>query len=577
MSNLGTKKNPLKVAIVGAGPSGFYAAEALGKAEIDLEINLIEKLPNPYGLVRSGVAPDHPKLKNAIGTYNKIIENDDINYIGNVMLGKDIKIEELCESHHAVILTVGAETDRRLGIPGEELKGSHTATEFVGWYNGHPKYRNLKFDLSHEVAIIIGQGNVAADVSRILSKTADELKRTDMSQHALDALTKSKIKKIYVIGRRGPAQASITSKELKEFAEFTNCQVMVDPKEINLNSSSKKEMEEKTNAGKKRSFDLFKKYSEKFSGDKNICEKMLLIPGRSSKQGTSLNKGKTKSEYNEITTTGEMNTNDMERLGIEPGNKVKLSNEIGETVISIAKGKKPEQHPDGVIFIPYGPPSSELMADDTAGSGMPESKHLEVIVEKTKKNKTCQFQFLRSPIELKGKKGKLAKVIIENNKLSGDPFKQSAKGTGKKYELNAGILFRSVGYRGVPLPGVPFDEQRGVFPNENGRIMDQNGKQVPQLYTAGWIKRGPSGIIGTNRECAVNTVQALVEDIAKLDTGAKKEGRKALHNILKKRNVRYVTFADWETIDKEEIKRGLPKGKPREKLTSIKEMLTTIN
>ncbi|MCK5498262.1 MAG: NADP oxidoreductase, partial [Gammaproteobacteria bacterium] len=207
MAQLGNESNPLRVAIVGSGPSGFYAAESLIKSDIAVEVDMLERLPSPYGLVRSGVAPDHPKLKQAILLYDKIAQSPEFNLIANVTVGKDISVDELRDSHHAIIFTCGAESDRKLGIPGEDLAGSYTATEFVAWYNGHPDYRERQFDLSNEVAVIIGQGNVAADVARILSKTVDELKHTDIAEHALDALAESKIKDIYVIGRRGPAQA----------------------------------------------------------------------------------------------------------------------------------------------------------------------------------------------------------------------------------------------------------------------------------------------------------------------------------------------------------------------------------
>ena len=244
--SLGSEQNPLRVAVVGAGPSGFYASEALIRSDLAVEIDLIERLPSPYGLVRSGVAPDHPKLKQAIQVYDKIATNNpELNYIGNVTVGKDITVDELRNTHHAVIFTCGAESDRRLGIPGEDLAGSHTATEFVAWYNGLPDYRDRIFDLSHETAVVIGQGNVAADVSRILSKTVDELKNTDITQHALDALAESKIKNVYVIGRRGPAQAKFTSKELKEFGELEDCDAIVDKKELILNESSSAELAER--------------------------------------------------------------------------------------------------------------------------------------------------------------------------------------------------------------------------------------------------------------------------------------------------------------------------------------------
>ena len=457
--SLGTDQNPLRVAIIGAGPSGFYASEALIRSDLNVEIDLIERLPAPYGLVRSGVAPDHPKLKQAIKVYDKIAnENPQLNYIGNVTVGKDITVDELRNSHHALIFTCGAETDRRLGIPGEDLQGSYTATEFVAWYNGHPDYRDRHFDLSHETAVIIGQGNVAADVSRILSKTVDELKETDISQHALDTLADSKIKNVYVIGRRGPAQAKFTSKELKEFGELSDSDPIVDPNELALNEASETELAEKTNAGSKKIYDLFTNYSQR---------------------------------------------------------------------------------------------------------------------EPTGKSRKCYFQFLRSPVELQGD-GHLERLIIERNQLSGEAFKQSARGNGELYELETGILFRSIGYRGIEMPGVPFHESWGVFPNQDGRITD-NDVTVPQMYTAGWIKRGPSGIIGTNRACAVSTVNALIEDVPNLNSTESKSGREKVYSILDSRNVKYINYQQWKIIDQVEIDRGEAKGKPREKITSVEEMLSLIS
>ena len=456
--SLGSEENPLKVAIVGAGPSGFYASEALIRSDLCVEIDLLERLPSPYGLVRSGVAPDHPKLKQAILVYDKIAsDNPELNYVGNVTVGKDVSVDELRKSHHAVILTCGAETDRRLGVPGEDLPGSHTATEFVAWYNGHPDYRDREFDLSHENAVVIGQGNVAADVSRILSKTVDELKSTDIAQHALDKLAESNIKNVYVIGRRGPAQAKFTSKELKEFGELQACDPVVNSDELTLNAASEAELAEKSNAGSKKIYDLFVGYAEK---------------------------------------------------GL---------------------------------------------------SGKP---------------RRCHFQFLRSPVELVGT-DRIEKVVIEHNQLSGEPFKQSARGTGDRYELETGILFRSIGYRGIEMPGVPFHDSWGVFPNENGRITD-NDAVVPQLYTAGWIKRGPSGIIGTNRACAVETVKSLLADIDQLD-GDNKPGRNQLFSLLDKRDVRYINYQQWKAIDQAEVTRGESKQKPREKFTSVEDMLALIS
>ncbi len=463
MAQLGSEKNPLRIAIVGSGPSGFYAAEALIKSDINVKVDMLERLPSPYGLVRSGVAPDHPKLKQAILLYDKIAQSPEFNLIANVTVGKDISVDELRDSHHAIIFTCGAESDRRLGIPGEDLAGSYTATEFVAWYNGHPDYRQRQFDLSNEVAVIIGQGNVAADVARILSKTVDELKHTDIAEHALDALAESKIKDIYVIGRRGPAQAKFTPKELREFGELEDCDAVVDSSELELNDASNKELEEKSNIGSKKIYDLFQKYSSQ----------------------------------------------------------------------------------------PVSGPAS------------------------SKKARRCHFQFLRSPVELLGN-SKLESVRIEYNQLSGDPFKQSARGSGNTYELETGILFRSIGYRGIAIEGVPFHDSWGVFPNEDGRITE-NDEIVPRFYTAGWIKRGPSGIIGTNRACSVATVGSLLADLEKLDSSESKTGADKLYSLLDSRNVRYLNYLEWKKIDAVEVERGQPKEKPREKITYVKEMLDILN
>jgi ferredoxin--NADP+ reductase len=459
MSTLGTESNPLNVAIIGSGPSGFYAAEALIRSDLIVKVDLIERLPNPYGLVRSGVAPDHPKLKQAILVYDKTAQSEDFNFIGNVCVGKDISVDELREHYHALIFTCGAETDRRLGIPGEDLPGSYTATEFVGWYNGHPDYSERKFDLSHETAVIIGQGNVAADVSRILAKTTQELSNTDIAAHAIDALQDSQIKNIYVIGRRGPAQAKFTSKELKEFGELETCHPDIDASELELNPQSQAELEEKTNAGSKKVFDLFNQY------------------------------------------------------------------------VALPESDKPRR---------------------------------------------CKFTFLQSPVEIQGD-GKVEKIILEKNALSGDTFKQSARGTGEKIELETGLVFRSIGYRGLPIEGVPFDERGGIFPNIDGRIIDENQKPVIQMYTAGWIKRGPTGIIGTNRADSVATVNKLLEDIALLDSGNDKSGAEGIYSLLNDRNVRYINYQQWKKIDQAEIERGKDKNKPREKFTTVDEMLTVLD
>ncbi|MGE0383584.1 MAG: FAD-dependent oxidoreductase [Gammaproteobacteria bacterium] len=445
----------LRVAVVGSGPSGFYAAEALLKA--GALVDVIERLPCPFGLVRSGVAPDHPKLKTAIGVYEKIARHPGFNYIGNVTVGRDLTVQELRESHHAVVFCHGAESDRRLGVPGEDLPGSHTATEFVGWYNGHPDYRDRQFDLSQEIAVIVGQGNVAADVARILCKTADELRETDISAHALDALAASRIREIHVVGRRGPAQAKFTSKELKEFGEFADCRALVEGTDLELDAASAAEAADKSNPGVARNLEIFR----------------------------------------------------------------------------------------------------ALAAPAPAGA------------------RVCRFRFLLGPRALRGGT-RVEAIDLEHNRLEGEPFNLSARGTGRIQAQPCGIVFRSIGYRGTAMAGLPFDERAAVVPNRAGAVLGADGEPVPGLYTAGWIKRGPTGIIGTNRADAVETVESLLADRDRLTAGAR-PGAQALYPLLASRGVRTLNFADWSRIDAAEVALGKPRGKPREKFTRIAEMLAVLD
>ncbi len=455
MGKLGSAENPLHVAVVGSGPSGFYATEALLKSGHSVRVDIYERLPCPFGLVRSGVAPDHPKLKQAILVYDKIAREPGCGFFGNITIGRDLAVEQLQAHYHAVLFTCGAESDRRLGIPGEDLRGSHTATEFVGWYNGHPDYRDRVFDLSHEVAVIIGQGNVAADVSRILGKTVDELKHTDIAEHALEALADSKVRKIHVIGRRGPAQAKFTNKELREFGELRDCDPVVDPKDLELNPESEAELADKTNVVSLKNLEIFRGFA----------------------------------------------------------------------------ARSPSKH------------------------------------------RRCYYHFLQGPVRLLGE-GRLARVVLERNRLQGPPFQQSARGTGETFEIDCGILFRSIGYKGVPIPGVPFDERKGVIPNAAGRITDASGNALSGLYCAGWIKRGPTGIIGTNRADSVATVESLLADLERLDTAGPKTGGAGIRALIVARRV--LDYGAWLTVDAAELERGKPKGKPREKFTRTAEMLAVL-
>jgi len=457
MGALGSEGNPLRAAVVGSGPSGFYAAEALLKGGVAARVDVIERLPVPYGLVRHGVAPDHPKLKEAILVYDKIARLPNFSLLANVTVGRDVTVDELLANYHAVVFSSGAESDRRLGVPGEDLPGSHTATEFVGWYNGHPDYRDRRFDLSREVAVIVGQGNVAADVCRILAKSVDELRATDISEHALAALAASRVREIHVIGRRGPAQAKFTNKELKELGELPNADAVVDPSALELNAASTAELEAKANVVSAKNVEIFREWAAR------------------------------------------------------------------------------------------------------APSGKP---------------RRIVFHFLKSPVELGGS-GRLEHVVLVRNRLEGEPFQQAARETGETETLGCGLLFRSIGYSGIPIPGVPFDAKRGVIPNRDGRVLDAAGNQVPGLYTAGWIKRGPSGIIGTNRACSVATVKSLLADVPRLSPEPK-PGSEGLAALLASRGVRCVSFHDWLRIDAQEIARGQPLGKPREKFTRVPEMLACL-
>ena len=457
VSDLGTEQSPLRAAIVGSGPSGFYAAEALLKSKPVVLVDMFERLPSPFGLVRSGVAPDHPKLKEAIRVYQRIAEAPQFQFLGNITVGRDISVKELKNYYHAIVFACGAETDRKLGIEGESLPGSHTATEFVGWYNGHPDYRDRAFDLSHDTAVVIGQGNVAVDVCRILCKTVDELRHTDITKHALQVLAQSKIRDIHMIGRRGPAQAKFTHSELRELGELADCDPVVDPGDLELNPASREELADRRNRANIKSYEVLQGFA----------------------------------------------------------------------------------------------------------SRPPPTRH-----------RRCHIHFLKSPIELRGN-GRLERVMLMRNRLEGEPSRQVARETGEVESLACGVLFRGIGYRGIAIPGVPFDDGRGIFPNQDGRIV--NGDNVvPGLYAAGWIKRGPTGIIGTNRADGVATVKSLLTDLPNLDAD-QKPGADGLKALLESRGVRVVSYADWQKIDAVEVRRGKTAGKPREKFARMEAMLAVLD
>jgi ferredoxin--NADP+ reductase len=463
MSRPGTPDHPVRVAVVGAGPAGFFAAEHLFKqADLSVEVDVLDRLPTPFGLVRAGVAPDHQKIKGVTRVYEKTAANPGFRFFGNVTFGSDIGLGDLRSHYHAVIFATGAEKDRVLGIPGEDLPRSHSATEFVAWYNGHPDYRDLEFDLSQKGVAVVGVGNVAVDVARILCKTAEELATTDIADHALDVLRESRVEDVYVLGRRGPAQAAFTTPEIKEMGELPETDVIVLPEEARLDPLSEKALAE--------------------SEDHTLARKVELI--------------------------------------------------------------------------------QKFAA--TAPRGRPRRLHL---------------RFLVSPVELTAAAdGGVGGMRLVRNELRADgKGNLRPRATERTEELEVGLAFRSVGYRGVALPGIPFRDDWGVIRNERGRVVDDAGSPMPGLYAAGWIKRGPSGIIGTNKACSVETVGVLLEDLAsgRLPT-PEHPSAAAAEKLIRSRQPAVFDFEDWRRLDELETERGAPLGRPRVKFTTVREMAEAL-
>ncbi len=463
-AQIGTASIPLRVAIIGSGPSGFYAAEHLLKQkELVAEVDMFERLPTPFGLVRGGVAPDHQKIKSVTKVYDKTASNVNFRFFGNVEFGTDITLDDLKQHYHAVIFAVGAQTDKRMDIPGEDLPGSYPATEFVAWYNAHPDYADFQFDLSAENVAVVGLGNVAMDVIRILASTPEELAETDIADYALDALRNSNVRNIYVLGRRGPAQAAFTNPEIKELGELSDADVIVTPEEAHLDPHSQ-----------------------------------AFVDGGS--------------------------------------DKTAVKN------VEILKGY--------------------------ANQGA------------TDKPKKIIMRFLVSPTEIIGTDKVEAIKIVKNELVPDEKGSLKARPTDEYETIPVGMVFRSVGYQGVPLDGVPFYERWGTIPNDKGRVTTaiRDGEQVTGTYVVGWIKRGPSGVIGTNKPDSVETVEMLLEDAAadKLFAPTAPK-RTAVDEMLRARNVRWVTYADWLVLDRLEVERGEERGAPRRKFFRVAEMLDAID
>jgi ferredoxin--NADP+ reductase len=435
-----------RIAIVGAGPAGAFAAAAVRRHVGDAEIDLFERLPTPWGLLRGGVAPDHQEIKRLQDTFDRHTLQRGCRFLGNVEIGRDVTHEELARHYTAVVYATGAQTDKSLGIPGEDLPGSWAATEFVAWYNGHPDYRDLEFDLSCERAVVIGNGNVAADVTRLLTRSPDELARTDVADHALEALRRSAIREVVVLGRRGPAQAAFTSAELRELGNLEGVDLRVEAFELDP-LSSQWLTEEGT-----------------FTARKNV----------------------------------------------------QLLREFAAR-----------------------PPRIDAP-------------------------RRIELRFLTYPVEIT-----LQAVVVGRNEIVQDERGLlRARATDAPTEtIEAGLVLRSVGYQAVPLPGVPFDERAFVLPNERGRVVDARG-----VYTVGWIKRGPTGILGTNKRDAEETIACLAEDLRD-GVLSEPEASEPIDALLAERNVGVVTVEGWRAIDGRELEAGRSADRPRVKLASRDELL----
>ncbi|WP_292966153.1 FAD-dependent oxidoreductase [Novosphingobium sp. UBA1939] len=424
------------IAIIGSGPAGYYTAEAaLKQWGEDVKVDIFDRLPVPFGLIRTGVAPDHQSIKGVSRRYEQTALSDNVRFVGNVTIGQDVSIEELGGFYDAVVLATGAPRDRPLDLPGDRLGNVFGSAAFVGWYNGHPEFTSLAPDLSGETAVVIGMGNVALDVARILSKTRDEFAGSDIVAHALDALDVSKLRRIVILGRRGPHQIMMTPKELGELGHLSRGTPVVDSQDL-----------------------------------PDEAEDALLEPGL----------------------------------------------------------RKSVNH------------LRAFAHNSAAGADI-----------------AIEFDFFAAPRALLGN-GKVEAIEVERTRIEDG----RAVGTGAFYELPASLVVSCIGYRTVPVPGVPFDERAGRFANDEGRIL-------PGLYCVGWARRGPSGTIGTNRPDGFAIIEQIAADIGE---GAGKAGRAGFDALAETRKLDVVTFRDWKRIEEAESARARS-GAPREKFVDVADMI----
>jgi ferredoxin--NADP+ reductase len=446
-----------RVAVVGAGPAGFYTAQQL--LDQDFDVDLYDALPTPFGLVRAGVAPDHPKIKSVTRVYERTAARPGFRFFGGVALGDDVGREDLLERYHAVVYAVGTDRDNRLGVPGEDRPGCHSATEFVAWYNGHPSHAHREFDLSAAHAVVIGNGNVAIDVARMLVLDPGEVAVTDTADHAMAALGEARVQHVTVLGRRGPAQAAFTNPELRELGELTRADVVVDPADLDLDEHSVHWLETAAGATARRNVEILTDYAQR--------------------------------------------------------------------------------RPTG-------------------------------------KTHRLELRFLRSPVEVigDGDDGALTGLRVVRNEIDAD---LRAVATGEEETLECGLVLRSIGYRGRPLPGVPFDERRGLILNAGGRVTSDDGEPQIGEYAVGWIKRGPTGVIGTNKKDATDTVARMIEDrdAERLNEPADPDPG-GIAAWLAARVPALVTWDGWRCIDQHELRVGEARGRPRVKLVRVPEMLGVV-
>jgi ferredoxin--NADP+ reductase len=446
-------ENALRAVVVGAGPSGFYATDQLLKA--GFEVDLLEVLPTPFGLVRAGVAPDHPKIKSVTRVYEKTAKNPGFRFYGSVQLGGHVSRQDLLDRYHVVLYAVGTGADNKLGIPGEDRPGSHGALEFVAWYNGHPDYADQQFDLSATRAVVIGNGNVAVDVARMLVLDPEEVALTDTADHAITPLASASVHEVIVLGRRGPAQAAFTTPELRELGDLTRADIIVDPADMELDAFSANWLETEGDPTNKRNVELMREYS----------------------------------------------------------------------------AREPRGH-----------------------------------------DRRVELRFLRSPVEIhgEGENGPVTGVRIVKNRIENG----RAIATDEQEVISCGLVIRSIGYRGTPLAGIPFDERRGLISNLGGRVLNHDDEHEVGEYVVGWVKRGPSGVIGTNKKDATDTVARIIED---KDAGKLNQPKDAdpesAEKFLAQQCPELVTWEGWRAIDVHETGLGEPRGRPRVKLVRTGEMV----